>query len=79
MPLMGRGNLIRARESLGRARKVAGGNVGIGRALKISGQAVSQWRRVPAERVLDVEKLSGVPRHELRPDIYPPPEKRATA
>lgn len=76
---MGRGNLIRARESLERARRKAGGNVGIGRALKITGQAVSQWERVPAERVLDVEKISGEPRHELRPDIYPPPTERATA
>lgn len=39
---------------------------------KITPQAVSQWRRVPAERVIDVEKATGVSRHELRPDIYPP-------
>lgn len=33
--------------------------------------------RPPAERVLDIERLTGVPRHELRPDIYPPDEYRA--
>jgi DNA-binding transcriptional regulator YdaS (Cro superfamily) len=32
---------------------------------------------VPAERAIDVESITGVPRHELRPDIYPPPEQQA--
>lgn len=41
-------------------------------ALGVTAQALSQWRRVPPTRVLDVERASGVPRHELRPDIYPP-------
>ena len=26
---------------------------------------------VPPRRVLDVERVTGVPRHLLRPDIYP--------
>jgi DNA-binding transcriptional regulator YdaS (Cro superfamily) len=38
--------------------------------------------RVPAERVLDVERETGVSRHDLRPDIYPrlamPPASRAS-
>jgi len=45
----------------------------IGRELGLSSAAVPQWRRVPPERVLDVERITGVPRHELRPDLYPPP------
>jgi DNA-binding transcriptional regulator YdaS (Cro superfamily) len=28
---------------------------------------------LPAERVLDIERVTGIPRHELRPDLYPPP------
>lgn len=34
---------------------------------------VTRWarRRIPAERVLDVERLTGVPRGALRPDLYP--------
>lgn len=58
---------------LSKAKAVIGGGVALARALGgISSQAVNQWRRVPAERVLEVERVTGVPRHELRPDLYPP-------
>jgi len=33
-------------------------------------QAISQWKRCPAERVLQVEAISGVDRAKLRPDLY---------
>nr|WP_279360121.1 YdaS family helix-turn-helix protein [Methylobacterium indicum] len=59
------------------ALKAALKNVGcavvLARSMGISPQAISQWRRCPALRVLAVEQLSGVPRHKLRPDLYPPP------
>ena len=29
------------------------------------------WRQVPAERVIQVERASGIPRQLLRPDLYP--------
>lgn len=50
----------------------AGGTVALARALKVSSQAVSQWTRVPVERVLEIEALTGIERSVLRPDIYPP-------
>jgi DNA-binding transcriptional regulator YdaS (Cro superfamily) len=42
-------------------------------AFDISPQAVNKWRWsvVPPDRVLTLEQLSGVPRTELRPDLYP--------
>jgi len=62
-------------EALKRAIAVAKGPRGLARKLGgISPQAISQWRRVPATRVLAVEAATGVPRSELRPDIYPPSE-----
>ena len=52
-------------------------NDAVEKAISAVGSAVvlaaGQWRRVPAERVLEVERLTGVSRHELRPDLYPPP------
>ncbi len=37
---------------------------------------VTKWAqtRVPAERVLDVEAATGIPRHLIRPDLYTAPE-----
>ncbi len=51
----------------------------LSRALGLHPSAVYQWHRVPARRVLDVERVTGIPRHELRPDIYPPQDARAEA
>jgi DNA-binding transcriptional regulator YdaS (Cro superfamily) len=45
-------------------------------ALQIARQAIQQWDRVPVNRVLEIERMTGIPRTELRPDIYPP-EQRA--
>ena len=54
------------------------GQAQLARCLGISPQAISQWRSVPVRRVIEVERLTGVPRHELRADIYPPPRRAKT-
>ncbi|MGB4498519.1 MAG: YdaS family helix-turn-helix protein [Methylococcaceae bacterium] len=39
----------------------------------ISPQAVQFWlatKKVPAERIVELEKISGIPRAEIRPDIF---------
>lgn len=38
----------------------------------ISPEAISQWERVPANRVAKVESFTGISRHALRPDIFGP-------
>lgn len=49
----------------------AGGVRALARSLGVSQPAISSWKRVPADRVLSVEALTGVPRSDLRPDLYP--------
>jgi DNA-binding transcriptional regulator YdaS (Cro superfamily) len=57
-----------------RAIRIVGGQRQLAQALGVTYQAVQKFRRrVPAERVLQIEKTTGVSRHELRPDIYPLP------
>lgn len=68
-------------DALHRAKQAAGGVNNLARQIGITSQAISQWDRVPAERVLAVETATGVSRHDLRPDIYgpaPPPAPPAT-
>lgn len=48
----------------------AGSVSALARALGISVAAVSGWREVPPDRVLQVEELTGVSRHIQRPDVF---------
>lgn len=54
-----------------RAAKAVGSKSELARRLGVAVQSIQQWSRIPAERVSDVEKVTGIPRHELRPDLYP--------
>jgi DNA-binding transcriptional regulator YdaS (Cro superfamily) len=53
--------LIRAKR--GMLAKVAHG-LGLTRA------SVVKWEKVPAERVVEIERITGISREELRPDLY---------
>lgn len=64
---------------LERAASAAGGITSLSLKLGRSRGAASQWRRIPAELVLKVEDLTGVSRHDLRPDLYPRDEKAEAA
>ena len=55
---------------LNRAIQVAGGQAELARRIGITQPSVSNWNRVPAERVIAVEAVTGIPRTELRPDLY---------
>lgn len=55
---------------LGRAIDVAGGMRALARAIGVTQPAISNWKRVPASRVAQVERATGVPRDVLRPDLY---------
>jgi DNA-binding transcriptional regulator YdaS (Cro superfamily) len=53
-----------------------GGRAALARALGLTPTAVEKWSRlsrIPAERVLDIERVTQgrVSRYDLRPDLYP--------
>lgn len=52
----------------------AGSKARLGQALGITGQAISQWKMIPAEWLIKIESVTGVPRRKLRPDLYGPRE-----
>ncbi len=57
-------------QGLDEAIRVAGGISELARRIGISQPSVSNWERIPAERVLSVEAATGVTRSVLRPDLY---------
>jgi DNA-binding transcriptional regulator YdaS (Cro superfamily) len=52
-------------------------NSAIAKRLGITRQALNFWTEVPWNRVLVVSEITGLPPHEIRPDIYPPPPEIA--
>jgi DNA-binding transcriptional regulator YdaS (Cro superfamily) len=62
---------------LERAIESAGGVTALSDLLKCHQTVVSQWKRrkqIPAEWVLTIEGVTGVPSYELRPDLYRKPQ-----
>jgi TorA maturation chaperone TorD len=55
---------------LSEAIQAVGGVSELARRIGISQPSVSNWDKVPAERVLAVEAATGVERMRLRPDLY---------
>jgi TorA maturation chaperone TorD len=55
---------------LSEAIRAVGGVSELARQIGISQPSVSNWNRIPAERVLSVEAATGVSRAILRPDLY---------
>lgn len=57
----------RPRRGPGHSQETLAAELGVRQA------SVSRWvyGKVPAERVLALEAATGIPRHKLRPDLYP--------
>jgi len=67
------------KEALAKAIDSAGSSKALAEMLGVTAQAISQWDRAPASRVLEIERLTGVSRHELRPDIFGPAPSKSEA
>ncbi len=52
----------------GRVRQIA-------QATGLSRQAISAWRRIPAERAIEIADKLDYALWELRPDLWPPPQR----
>jgi antitoxin CcdA len=64
------------------AIRAAGGVERLGNALGCAHSSVVRWRqrgRVPADRVVAIEAVTGVPRHRLRPELYALPDQPGMA
>lgn len=52
-----------------------------GLLLSVHKSTVKRWEDgaipIPVERLGQISDITGIPRHELRPDIYPGPERAA--
>ena len=48
----------------------AGGLRALARLLGISAAALAEWKRVPANRIIQVEAATKISREKLRPDLY---------
>jgi TorA maturation chaperone TorD len=55
---------------LARAIDKVGGVAELARKIGIAQPSVSNWNRVPAQRVIAVEAATGISRRDLRPDLY---------
>ena len=66
-------------QGLEEAVRAVGGVSELARQIGISQPSVSNWNRVPAERVLIVEAATGINRKVLRPDLYGAPEQEQSA
>lgn len=42
----------------------------LARAIGTTPGNICQWKRVPAERVMEVSAITGIPKEKLRPDLY---------
>ena len=58
--------------ALVQAIAILGGLEATGKALGVTKQAVSQWDRCPPKRVVKLSQATGIPRHQIRPDVFPP-------
>jgi DNA-binding transcriptional regulator YdaS (Cro superfamily) len=55
---------------LRKAIAAAGSKYRLAQLLGIKPTSVQEWRRVPLQRVIDVERVTGVNRSVLRPEMY---------
>lgn len=51
----------------------------LAKELGLTRSAIHQWDRVPAERVVEIERITGISREDLRPDLFRKPDETPDA
>lgn len=69
------GNQTKERQIIATACERAGGMRALARGLGINYQNIQSWKRIPAERMIAIETVTGIPREQLRPDLFVPRRK----
>lgn len=62
---------------LSKAVKAAGGLSALSRGLDLDRHSIRRWNTIPAKWIIPIEHLTGVPREELRPDIFLAPRPKS--
>ena len=58
------------RTGLQKAIAAAGSQAELARRLGLDRRTVNMWTLIPARHIVAIELATGVPREELRPDLY---------
>ena len=66
----------RMNQGLKQAIERAGSRNKLARLLGISHQALNKWQDVPARHIIAIERVTGVHRSLLRPDLYEEPDQK---
>ena len=69
-PALPRPIFARMNEGLRQAIERAGSQNKLAQLLGITHQAVNKWTTVPIHHLIEIERLTGVHRALLRPDLY---------
>lgn len=57
------------------AIEAAGGLRALARLLGMNHTTILKWTKVPANHILEIERLTGVSREQLRPELYRGPSE----
>jgi len=58
-------------EIVAEAAAKVGGIAELARLMGVKHPTFYRWKKVPPQRVMQLENVTGISRHRLRPDLYP--------
>jgi Putative antitoxin of bacterial toxin-antitoxin system, YdaS/YdaT len=57
-------------QGLQRVLKTVGSRYQLAKMLGLTPPAIYKWKRIPADRIIAIEKATGIDRSKIRPDLY---------